>query len=120
MQEIIIVLPVSSIVSSLTQLLHMYATPGNSSKLGRETCRNPGRYCGQHKVSYIYSHRGYVIHSHLVLLWIHVSLTFGITLRQISHRYRRSARQKKIIHIDNIETIVQNGSVPRNASVNSR
>jgi len=32
---------------SMTQLLHMYATPGNSSKLGRETCRNHGRHCGQ-------------------------------------------------------------------------
>jgi len=57
MQEIIIVLPISSIVS-MTQLLHMYATPGNSSKLGRETCRNPGRCYGRHKIYYIYSHRG--------------------------------------------------------------
>jgi len=56
--------------------------------------------------------------SHLV--WIHVSLTFGITLRQISHRYRRSARQKKIIYTNIIETPVQNDSVPRNASLNSR
>ena len=100
----------------------MYATPGNSSKLEHETCRNIGRRYVQHKFFYIWSHRGYVNHSnsHLVLLWIHVSLMFGITLRQISHRYRRSARQKKIIYINLIETPVQNGSVPRNASVNSR
>jgi hypothetical protein len=98
----------------------MYATPGNSNKLEHETCRNIGRRCVQHKFYYIYSHRGCVIDWNSHLVWIHISLTFGITLRQISYRYRRSARQKKIIHVDNIETIVQNGSVPRNASVNSR
>jgi len=105
---------------SLTQLLHMYATPGNSSKLENETCRNIGRRCVQHKFHYIWSHRGYVKDSNSHLGWIHVSLTFGITLQKISHRYRRSARQKKIIYINIIEKPVQNNSVPRNASVNSR
>ena len=120
MQEITIRLANKFYCVSLTQLLHMYAILGNSSKLGRETCRNPGRCCGQNKVSYIYLHRGYVDHSNSHLVWIHVSLTFGITLRQISHRYRRSARQKKSTYIPIIETPVQNDSVPRNASVNSR
>jgi len=48
---------------SLTQLLHTYAIPGNSSKLERATCRNLGRHCGQHKFCYLYSRRGYVDHS---------------------------------------------------------
>jgi len=38
---------------SLTPLLHSYAIPGNSSKLERATCRNPGRLCGQHDFYYI-------------------------------------------------------------------
>jgi len=54
------------------------------------------------------------------LLWIHVSLTCEITLRRTIYQYRRSARQKNIIHIDNTETTVQNGSVPCNAAAGSR
>jgi len=52
---------------SLTQLLHMYATPGNSSKLEHETCRNVGRRCVQHKIYYIYSRRGDMIIG--ILIW---------------------------------------------------
>jgi len=65
MQEITFVLPISFIVS-LTQLLHMYATPGNSSKLELETC-NVGRHCGRHKFYYIYSRRGDMIIG--ILIW---------------------------------------------------
>jgi len=53
---------------SSTQLLHSYAIPGNSGKMERATCRNPGRHSGQHNFCYIYSRRDYVIHS------------FGLTL----------------------------------------
>jgi len=54
------------------------------------------------------------------LLRIHVSWTCEITSRRTLLRYRRSARQKNIIHVDNTDTTVQNGSVPCYVAATSR
>ena len=54
------------------------------------------------------------------LLWIHVSWTCEIISRRTIFWYRRSARQKDIIQVDNTDTTVQNDSVPFNAAATSR
>ena len=97
---------------SLTQLLHSYAIPGNSSKLERATCRNPGRHCGQHKFCYIYSHRGYVNY----LIWFY----FGSTsVWRLELHYDKLIIDTDVVlirtYIDTIGTLVQNASVHRNA-----
>ena len=54
------------------------------------------------------------------LLWIQVSLTCEVTLQRTSYWHRRSARQKKTIQFDNIETLVQDDPVSCNTTVYSR
>jgi len=56
----------------------MYATPGNSSKLEHETCRNVGRRCGRHKFYYMYSHRGDMIIG--ILIWFGSTLVWRLEL----------------------------------------
>ena len=81
----------------------MYTTPGNYSELGYEACRNVGRRCAWHKIYYIYSHRDDLIIG--ILIWFGPTSDWRLEsfYDKLVDRYRRNARQNKIMHIYNIE-----------------